>query len=113
MREATSRLPGHDAVGGLTKVIEVISLIVAGELVVANVAHVFVAGLLVHWWSPLVIVTAALGADLVSGLVHWTADTWFNESMPVLGRRFLRPFRVHHWNQLVLQRVAGPCKFKH
>jgi len=98
MREATSRLPGHDAVGGLTKVIEVISLIVAGELVVANVAHVFVAGLLVHWWSPLVIVTAALGADLVSGLVHWTADTWFNESMPVLGRRFLRPFRVHHVN---------------
>ncbi|HVQ13268.1 MAG TPA: fatty acid desaturase CarF family protein [Vicinamibacterales bacterium] len=98
MRDATSRLPGHDAVGGLTKVIEVISLIAAGELVVANVAHVFVAGLLVHWWSPFVIVAAALGADLVSGLVHWTADTWFSESMPLLGRRFLRPFRVHHVN---------------
>lgn len=98
MRDATSRLPGHDAVGGLTKVIEVISLIAAGELVVANVAHVFVAGLLAHWWSPLVIVVAALGADLVSGLVHWTADTWFSETMPVLGRRFLRPFRVHHVN---------------
>ena len=98
MRDATSRLPGHDAVGGLTKVIEVISLIAAGELVVANVAHVFLAGLLVHWWSPLVIVVAALSADLVSGLVHWTADTWFGENMPVLGRRFLRPFRVHHVN---------------
>ena len=98
MRNATFGLPGHDAVGGLTKVIEAISLILAGELVVANVAHMFVAGLLVHWWSPFVIVVAALAADLVSGLVHWTADTWFSESMPVLGRRFLRPFRVHHVN---------------
>ena len=34
----------------------------------------------------------------MSGLVHWTADTWFSETMPVLGRRFLRPFRVHHLN---------------
>ena len=42
--------------------------------------------------------TAALAADLASGLVHWTADTWFSETMPVLGRRFLRPFRVHHVN---------------
>ena len=98
MRDATSRLPGHDAVDGLTRVIEVISLIAAGELVVANVAHVFVAGLLAHWWSLLVIVMAALGADLVSGLVHWAADTWFSEDTPVLGRRFLRPFRVHHVN---------------
>ena len=98
MRDATSRLPGHDTVGGLTKVIEVISLIAAGELVVANVAHVFLAGLLLHWWSPFVIVVAALSADLVSGLVHWTADTWFDDDMPVLGRRFLRPFRVHHVN---------------
>jgi ubiquitin-conjugating enzyme E2 variant len=98
MRDATSGLPGHDSVDGLTKVIEVISLIAAGELIVANIAHVFLAGLLVHWWSPFVVVVAALGADLVSGLVHWTADTWFSETMPVLGRRFLRPFRVHHVN---------------
>ena len=98
MGDTTSRLPGHDSVDGLTKVIEVISLIAAGELAVASVAHVVKADLLVHWWSLPVIVAAALGADLVSGLVHWTADTWFSERMPVLGRRFLRPFRVHHIN---------------
>jgi ubiquitin-conjugating enzyme E2 variant len=98
MGDVTSRLPGHDTVDGLTRVIEVISLIAAGELVVANVARVLKAGLLVQWWSPFVIVAAALSADLVSGLVHWTADTWFSETMPVLGRRFLRPFRVHHVN---------------
>ena len=94
MKEATSDLPAHDAVVGLTRTIELWSLVAAAALVLANIAHTFTAGLLLHWWSPLVVVTAALAADLVSGLVHWTADTWFSETMPVLGRRFLRPFRV-------------------
>jgi len=98
MKEATAGLPGHDAVVGLTRAIEVVSLLAAGSLLLANIAHAFTAGLLLHWWSPLVVVTAGLAADLVSGLVHWTADTWFSETMPVLGRRFLRPFRVHHVN---------------
>lgn len=98
MKEATAELPGHDAVVGLTRAIEVASLMAAGALLLVNIAHAFTAGLLVHWWSALVVVTAGLFADLVSGLVHWTADTWFSETMPVLGRRFLRPFRVHHVN---------------
>ncbi len=34
----------------------------------------------------------------MSGIVHWIADTWGSETMPVLGRRLLRPFRVHHVN---------------
>jgi ubiquitin-conjugating enzyme E2 variant len=37
-------------------------------------------------------------ADVLSGLVHWTADTWGSETTPILGRRFIRPFRVHHLN---------------
>jgi ubiquitin-conjugating enzyme E2 variant len=45
-----------------------------------------------------VIVAAGFGADLMSGIVHWTADTWGSETCPVFGRRFLRPFRVHHVN---------------
>jgi ubiquitin-conjugating enzyme E2 variant len=98
MNEASVELPVHDVISGFTRTLEVASLVGAGTLLVANVAHAFTAGQLLHWWSPLVVVTAALAADLVSGLVHWTADTWFSESMPVLGRRFLRPFRVHHVN---------------
>lgn len=35
-------------------------------------------------------------ADFVSGCVHWLADTWGSESMPWIGPRFLKPFRVHH-----------------
>jgi hypothetical protein len=98
MKVVTSDLPQHDVVAGLTRALEICSLVAAVALIVANARHVLAAGLWRHWWSPFVVVTAALAADLVSGLVHWTADTWFSETMPVLGRRFLRPFRVHHVN---------------
>jgi len=98
MKESAASLPGHDAIGNLTRTIEAGSIVVASLLLLAVVLRVFTGGLLLHWWAPVVVVTAALAADLVSGVVHWTADTWFSETMPVLGRRFLRPFRVHHIN---------------
>ena len=56
------------------------------------------ASALFAWWTPLVVLAALLLADFASGIVHWGADTWGSERMPVLGRRFLRPFRVHHLN---------------
>jgi ubiquitin-conjugating enzyme E2 variant len=70
----------------------------AALLLTTNTVRLFKASALTAWWAPLVIVAAAIGADLVSGVVHWTADTWGRETMPVFGRRFLRPFRVHHIN---------------
>jgi ubiquitin-conjugating enzyme E2 variant len=91
-------LPGHDAISRTTRAVEIGSLAAALVLLLANIAHVFAAGLLLHWWAPVAVAAAAVAADFVSGLVHWTADTWFSETMPVLGRRFLRPFRVHHVN---------------
>ena len=98
MKTSSASLPGHDAIVGLTRTVEICSLVAALALLAANLVHVFTAGLLLHWWAPLLVSAAAVGADFVSGLVHWTADTWFSETMPVLGRRFLRPFRVHHVN---------------
>jgi ubiquitin-conjugating enzyme E2 variant len=91
-------LPGHDAISRTTRAIEVGSLVVALALVFANAVRILSTDLLLHWWAPVVVAAAAVAADFVSGLVHWTADTWFSETMPVLGRRFLRPFRVHHVN---------------
>jgi plasmanylethanolamine desaturase len=63
-----------------------------------NTSRILTAGLLWQWRALLIVLAAAFTADFVSGLVHWAADTWFSETMPVLGRRFLRPFRVHHVN---------------
>lgn len=35
-------------------------------------------------------------ADLVSGLVHWFADTYGAEDTPMFGAWLIRPFRQHH-----------------
>lgn len=37
-----------------------------------------------------------LAADLVSGLVHWLCDRFFEEDTPGLGPLLIRPFREHH-----------------
>jgi plasmanylethanolamine desaturase len=46
----------------------------------------------------MLILVGWLLADFLSGLLHWAADTWGRVDMPVLGRRLLHPFRVHHIN---------------
>ncbi len=43
-------------------------------------------------------------ADLVSGLAHWTCDTFFHETTPLLGRAFIRPFREHHLDPTAIAR---------
>ena len=42
--------------------------------------------------------SGVLIADFGSGLVHWGADTWGRDDLPVIGPRLLVPFRVHHVN---------------
>ena len=51
-----------------------------------------------QWWMPLAWLGGMAGADFGSGLVHWAADTWGRDDLPVVGRRLLVPFRVHHVN---------------
>jgi len=54
-----------------------------------------------------VILAAVCGwvaADLLSGLVHWSFDTWGSVHTPVLGERFIRPFREHHWDPAAMTR---------
>ncbi len=48
------------------------------------------------WLVALAIPLSFLWSDLVSGLVHWTADTYFSEDTPVVGASLVKPFRMHH-----------------
>lgn len=38
----------------------------------------------------------ALAADALTGLVHWSCDTWGDERTPWLGPMLIRAFREHH-----------------
>lgn len=49
-----------------------------------------------HWSIFLAIPLGLLGADFLSGLIHWAGDTWGDDDSPGIGMRFLRPFRFHH-----------------
>ena len=51
-----------------------------------------------QWWVPLAFVGGIAAADAASGLVHWGADTWGRDDLPIIGYRLLVPFRVHHMN---------------
>ena len=60
------------------------------------IARLIAGGSMPAWWYPLAIALGVLGADLVSGLVHWGFDTWGDLDTPVVGRLAIRAFRLHH-----------------
>lgn len=91
-------LPRHDQFTIARRLWEAFCIGAAAVLLVWNLARLAQALELDDWWLPLALLVGMAAADVVSGLVHWTADTWGNETMPILGRRFVRPFRVHHVN---------------
>jgi ubiquitin-conjugating enzyme E2 variant len=47
-------------------------------------------------WITLATFCGYLVADFLSGFVHWAGDTVGDESTPVFGNNFVRPFRYHH-----------------
>jgi ubiquitin-conjugating enzyme E2 variant len=73
----------------------ILSIAAAVSLLVVLVARV-AARVEPAWWMPLAFLAGVAIADLGSGLVHWFADTWGDDDLPVIGHRLLKPFRLHH-----------------
>src|SRR5215217_829647 len=81
-----------------------------GGLVVSAALTVLTAVLAVHalpegglWFAALACFGGLCLADLLSGLVHWSADTYGSPTMPVFGG-FVRTFREHHADQVDITR---------
>lgn len=98
MRSRIESLPQHDEVGRLTRVLEVACLAGAAGLLLFHLLRFFTTPWFFSWWMPVVVLAAMLFADFSCGVIHWIADTWGSETIPVFGPRFLRPFRLHHIN---------------
>ncbi len=92
-------LPCHDELSFFARLIEISSILTSSILIVWHLCRLI---LNVNAGDASTMLAVAIvgmfAADFVSGLVHWTADTWGSETMPIFGKRFLRPFRVHHVN---------------
>jgi len=48
------------------------------------------------WLVAIALPLGVLGGDLVSGIVHWAADTYCSEDTPIVGPSLVKPFRRHH-----------------
>jgi len=51
---------------------------------------------------PPIALLGHLSSDFMSGLLHWLADTYGTPSTPLLGPKFVTPFREHHSDPLAI-----------
>jgi plasmanylethanolamine desaturase len=56
------------------------------------------------WVTGCSVICAMFLADLGSGMVHWTADTWGSRHWPVIGPTLIERFRVHHVDPMAITR---------
>src|SRR4030095_16825277 len=81
------------------------AIVVASALWLFLAARLLRGGGLTYWWGTgLGAAVGYLAGDLMSGVVHWFCDTFFEEHSPVIGRVLIHPFREHHRDPLAMTR---------
>jgi ubiquitin-conjugating enzyme E2 variant len=68
---------------------------------------VYRVGLVSEGYGLMIAITAFVAyalADVLSGIVHWSADTWGTADTPIFGPALIRPFREHHVDQMSITR---------
>lgn len=91
-------LPEHLEIGFWTHALSWVAILIAFALLALLAGRIVFTAQAFPWYALLAIPGGMMLADFMSGMVHWSADTWGSESMPILGKRLLHPFRVHHVN---------------
>jgi plasmanylethanolamine desaturase len=91
-------LPAHYELTRGQLLFSLVSIIVAFALLAALAWRVTAHANADRWVALVLLALGVAAADLASGIVHWAADTWGRDDLPVVGPRLLVPFRVHHIN---------------
>jgi plasmanylethanolamine desaturase len=77
--------------------------------VIAVLMFVFLLGTSIEeieitFFLPLAALLGWILADLFSGLVHWSLDTFGSVRTPIVGPAIIRPFREHHADPAAMTR---------
>ncbi len=73
----------------------VLGAVLHGAVFLGGLAWLFLRGFPSWPWIALAALAGVYAADLVSGLLHWAFDTWFDENIAFL-RRMVLQVREHH-----------------